>query len=247
METIDMRYVLRSWILGTACALCAACAARNGTGSASAGAAAPADTGRVSVEGGTLFYDVRGSGPPVVLLHAGGVDLGMWDPQVGPFARSFRVIRYDARAHGRSTAPGGPYSTVEDLRLLLDRLGVQRAHLVGISMGAGVALNFAITYPQRVSKLALVSTSGPPPGVPIPPGALPPLTQEAGRARLRALPMPRLLIVGEGDSPDHLAVAERVEAEVPAVSVVRIAGGGHMVNRDAAEAFNDLLLRFLQR
>lgn len=205
-----------------------------------------ADTGRVAVEGGTLHYDVRGSGPPVVLLHAGGLDLTMWDPQVSALARSFRLVRYDARGHGRSTAPGGPYSTVEDLRLLLDRLGVERTALVGISMGAGVALNFATTYPERVTRLALVSTSGPPPGVPIPPGALPPLTHEAGRARLRALEMPRLLVVGEGDSPGHLAVAERVEAEVPHVRVVRIAGGGHQVNRDAPDAFNEALLRFLQ-
>jgi pimeloyl-ACP methyl ester carboxylesterase len=204
------------------------------------------DTGRVAVQGGDLLYQAQGSGPPVVLLHAGGADLTMWDPQAGSLAQQFRVIRYDARGHGRSTAPGGPYSTTEDLRLLLDRLGVRRAHVVGISMGAGTALDFAATYPDRVSRLVLVSTSGPPPGVPIPPGAPPPLTHEAGRARLRALAMPRMLIVGEGDSPAHLAVAAHVEAEVPAVEVVRIAGGGHMVNHDATEAFNAVLLRFLR-
>ena len=242
-----MRIALLSLLLGAACALCVACAPRTAavTGSAAADALA-ADTGRVAVDGGTLYYEARGSGPAVVLLHGGGLDLGMWDPQVEPLARSFRVIRYDARGHGRSTARMGPYSTLEDLRRLLDHLGVARAHLVGLSMGAGVALDFAINHPERVSKLALVSTSGPPPGVPIPPGAPPPLTQEAGRLRLRALPMPRVLIVGEGDSPDHLAVAERVEAEVPEMPVVRIAGGRHRVNRDVPEAFNAALLRFLR-
>lgn len=242
-----MRIVLLPLILGASFVLAVACGPRTGIVSSSAAAGTrTADTGRVAVGGGTLYYEVRGSGPPVVLLHAGGLDLTMWDPQVGPVARAFRVIRYDARGHGRSSAPMGPHSTVEDLRALLDHLGVERANLVGISMGAGVALEFAISYPQRVSKLVLVSTSGPPPGVPIPPGAPPPLTHEAGRARLRALPMPRALIVGEGDSPDHLAVAERVEAEVPEVSVVRIPGGGHLVNRDAPDAFNDVLLRFLR-
>lgn len=237
---------LLSLVVGATCTLLAACAPHAGTGSASGAEPLASDTGRVTVERGTLYYDVRGSGPPLVLLHAGGRDLTMWDSQAGPLARSFRLVRYDARGHGRSTAPAGPYSTTEDLRLLLDHLGIERASLVGISMGAGVALDFAATHPERVSKLALVSTSGPPPGVPIPPGAAPPLTHEAGRARLRALTMPRMLIVGEGDTPDHLAVAARVEAEVPQVRVVRLAGGRHLVNQDVPEAFNALLLGFLK-
>jgi len=58
--------------------------------------------------------------------------------------------------------------------------------------------------------------------------------------------MPRMLIVGEGDTPGHLAVSERVEAEVPQVQVVRLAGGGHLVNQDAPEAFNRVLLGFLR-
>ena len=238
--------VLQGLVLGAACALCAACVPHAGTVADSAAADAVAmETGRVAVEGGSLYFEVHGSGPSVVLLHAGDLDLTMWDPQVTRLARSFRVIRYDARGHGRSTAPRGPYSTVEDLRLLLDHLGVEHAHLVGISMGAGVALNFAVAYPARVRNLVLVSISGPPPGVPIPPGAPPPLTAEAGRARLRALPMPRLLVVGEEDSREHLAVAERVQIEVPEVSVVRVAGGRHLLTREAPEVFNDLLLRFL--
>lgn len=242
-----MRRLLLPMLVGATCAGLAACTPL--TSRAPESKAPPAlalETGRVPVEGGTLYYDVRGSGPPVVLLHAGDMDLTMWDPQVGTLARSFRVIRFDARGHGRSTAPRGPYSTVEDLRSLLDHLGVERAHLVGISMGAGVALNFATTHPERVRSLALVSTSGPPPGAPIRPGAPPPLTQQAGRARLRALSMPRLLVVGEGDSPDHLAVAERVEAEVPDVRVVRLAGGEHLVNQEVADRFNTVLVRFLR-
>lgn len=240
-----MRIVL-PLVFGVICTLWAACAPRTASvwGSAAADALS-ADTGRVAVEGGTLYYEARGSGPPVVLLHAGGMDHTMWDPQAAPLARAFRVVRYDARGHGRSTAPMGPFSTVEDLRLLLDHLGVQRTHLVGISMGAGVAFGFARTHPERVSRLVLVSTSAPPPGAPRPPPGST-LMDEAGRARLRALPMPRMLIVGEGDSADHLAVADAVEAEAPEVTVVRMEGGKHLVNRDVPEAFNDLLLRFLR-
>ena len=243
----SIRTVLLPLLLGAACALFGACTPRVGTVSGAAPAdALIADTGRVAVEGGTLYYEVRGSGSPVVLLHGGGLDHTMWDPQIGPFTGSFRVIRYDARGHGRSTAPMGPYSMLEDLRLVLDHLNVEWAYLVGLSMGAGVALDFAVAYPERVRKLALVSTSGPPPGVPIAPGAPPPLTEEAGRARLRSLSMPRMLVVGEEDAPDHLAVADAVEVEVPAVRVVRIDGGEHLVNQDAADVFNEALLRFLR-
>jgi pimeloyl-ACP methyl ester carboxylesterase len=234
-------------LLGAACALSVTCAARTAAASPSAGNALAIDTGRVAVEGGTLYYETRGSGPAVVLLHAGGLDHTMWDPQVDALARSYRVIRFDVRGHGRSTARMGPYSMVEDLRRVLDHLGVERAHLVGLSMGGGIAFDFASTYPARTLTLALASTSGPPPNVPIPPGALPPLTVEAGRARLRALAMPRALIVGRGDSPGVLAVAERVEAEVPEVLVERIAQGEHLVNRDAPGKFNQVLLRFLRR
>lgn len=242
-----MRRSLLPMLVGATCAAYVACTPLASRMPASNSSPALAlETGRMRVEGGTLYYDVRGSGPPVVLLHAGGMDLTMWDPQIGTLARTFRIIRYDARGHGRSTAPRGPSSTVEDLRLLLDHLGVERAHLVGISMGAGVALNFSTTHPERVRTLVLVSTSGPPPGAPITPGAPPPLTQQAGRARLRALSMPRLLVVGEGDSRDHLAVAERVEAEVPDVRVVRLPGGKHLVNQDAPDAFNTVLARFLR-
>lgn len=235
-------------LLGAACTLSAICAARTAAASPSAaGSAFVVDTGRVAVEGGTLYYETRGSGPPVVLLHGGGLDHTMWDPQVEALARSYRVIRFDARGHGRSTARMPPFSMTEDVRRVLDHLGVERAHLVGLSMGGGMAFDFATAYPARTITLTLVSTSGPPPGVPIPPGSPPQLTEEAGRARLRALPMPRLFIVGRRDSPGVLTVAERVEAEVPEVLVERIAQGEHLVNRDAPGKFNQVLLEFLRR
>lgn len=222
--------------------LCAACA----PGARPSTPAVAPDTGRVAVEGGTLYYESRGSGPPVVLLHGGGLDHSSWDPQVGSLSRAFRVIRYDARGHGRSSAPMGPFSTVEDLRRLLDHLGVRRAHLVGLSMGAGAAYGFAAQHPERVETLTLVSVSGPPPGVPLPPGAPPNLTEAAGRELLRGMPMPRLLVLGERDSPAVQAVADSVRAQVPGVEVVRIPGA-HLPNRDAPEAFNLLLLRFLRQ
>src|SRR6185503_16516762 len=124
-----MRTLSLSRLLGAACALSAAFAARTAAASPSgASAAFVVDTGRVAVEGGTLYYETRGSGPAVVLLHGGGLDHTMWDPQVEALARSYRVIRFDARGHGRSTARMPPFSMHEDLRRVLDHLGVERAH-----------------------------------------------------------------------------------------------------------------------
>ena len=118
------------------------------------------------------FYEDAGDGPIVVLIHGYGGDLRLWDAQVAPLNEAgFRVIRYDIRGHGRSMiAPDGytyeNYSA--DLRDLLDRLNVERpaseslsigeAHLVGLSMGGGIALQFALDYPERVLSLTLVDS-----------------------------------------------------------------------------------------
>lgn len=104
-----------------------------------------------------LFYEVSGSGQPVVLIHAFSVDRRMWEPQVAAFESRFRVIRYDLRGHGRSVAPTEPYTGYGDLRALLDTLGIFRATLIGLSAGAELAINFAIAYPDRAAGLVLAS------------------------------------------------------------------------------------------
>lgn len=220
--------------------LCTACApgARPSTPTVSP------DTGRVAVEGGTLYYESRGSGPVVILLHGGRLDLTMWNPQVRPLAQHFRVIRYDARGHGRSTATV-PASPVEDLRRVLDHLGVKEASLVGLSMGGGVAFGFALQHPERVDKLVLASTSVHPPGIPKPPGMGPDLTDPAARQRLRNLQIPVLLIVGERDAPSLLAINDTVAQHLN-IRKVSLPGAGHMANAEQPEAFNRLLLRFLR-
>lgn len=104
-----------------------------------------------------LFYEVSGSGEAVVFIHAFSVDRRMWAPQIAEFEGRFRVIRYDLRGHGRSVAPTGPYTGYDDLRVLLDTLGVARATLVGLSAGAELAINFAIAHPDRVARLVLAA------------------------------------------------------------------------------------------
>lgn len=208
--------------------------------------AADVDTGRVEVNGGTLFYDDRGVGPVIVLLHAGGRDHTMWDVQARTFARGFRVIRYDLRGHGRSTARLGPFDMVDDLRRVLDHLGVEHARLVGVSMGSGVALDAALQMPDRVDRAVLVSMSGPPPGVPVAPGSVDPRTPE-GRARLAELAMPVLAVVGERDAPATRALADTLAARVQDGEKVVIRDAGHLPSLDQPAAFDRQVLRFLRQ
>jgi pimeloyl-ACP methyl ester carboxylesterase len=118
--------------------------------------AVPAESGFAQVEGAQLYYEVAGSGPPLVLLHGGWLDRRIWDAQVPALARRFRVIRYDLRGFGRSNLPPQPYSDVQDLFGLLGALRVGRAALAGLSLGGMVAIDFALANPAMVAALVLV-------------------------------------------------------------------------------------------
>lgn len=117
------------------------------------------ETAVVAVNGGRLEYDAAGEGPAMVLLHPGLWDRRTWDDQFGIFAKTYRVVRYDARGYGRSSRPepGRPYSHVEDLLALLDANRIDRVALVGCSMGGGIELDFTLAHPERVSALVLAA------------------------------------------------------------------------------------------
>jgi 3-oxoadipate enol-lactonase len=111
--------------------------------------------GFAPVNGTRLFYEVRGAGPAVVLIHGGQLDCRMWGEQLDAFSQGYRVIRYDVRGYGGSPRPDLPYSDAEDLAALLDYLGVDKAHLVGLSLGGRIAVDFALAHPARVGSLTL--------------------------------------------------------------------------------------------
>ena len=113
-------------------------------------------SGTIEVPGGSLFYEVRGKGEALVLIHDGLVHRETWNEQFEPFSRGFRVVRYDRRGYGRSPAPTAPYSNVEDLRAVLDYLRIDEACLAGMSAGGRLAVDFTLAYPQRVKALVLV-------------------------------------------------------------------------------------------
>jgi pimeloyl-ACP methyl ester carboxylesterase len=124
----------------------------------------------LEVPGARLYYETAGDGPPVVFLHGFSLDARMWDDQWEAFAQRHRVVRYDLRGFGRSAAEPVAYREDDDLCALLDHLNIARAHVIGLSMGAVYAVDFAIVHPERVH--ALVPVDGAPSGSagPMPPG-----------------------------------------------------------------------------
>jgi 3-oxoadipate enol-lactonase len=100
--------------------------------------------------------------PVLVLSNSLGATLEMWGPQVERLAERFRVVRYDTRGHGRSEITRGPYSLDEtggDVLDLLDHLGVETAHIAGLSLGGMTAMWLGIATPLRVDRLVLLCTS----------------------------------------------------------------------------------------
>jgi 3-oxoadipate enol-lactonase len=94
-----------------------------------------------------------------VLVHAGVGDRRLWDGQMDALSARHRVVRLDLRGFGESAIPGGPFSNVEDVRALLDHLGIDRTALVGNSFGGRVALDFALVHPGRTNALVLVDSA----------------------------------------------------------------------------------------
>jgi len=115
-----------------------------------------ADNGGVKV-----YYDDYGQGLPIVFLHPWTTNGYIWYFQIFPFARTNRVIAVDHRGHGRSDKPKSGYSIQEhasDVRAVLDAAKIDKAVLVGNSIGGMIAMQFALDFPERVTGLAIVSS-----------------------------------------------------------------------------------------
>ena len=113
-------------------------------------------------DGATIHYEVSGTGPPVILGHSLLCDTEMWRGVAPALAARYRVINVEVRGHRRSTAPG-PF-TLEDLAgdwlAILDREGIGRAFLVGLSMGGMTAMRLALRAPSRVAGMVLIDSNG---------------------------------------------------------------------------------------
>jgi pimeloyl-ACP methyl ester carboxylesterase len=122
----------------------------------------PALAEPVRVNGIELHYETQGSGEPLLLLHGFGGCGAMWGPVAQGFAKQYRVFTVDARGHGRSTNPSGKFShpqAAEDIRALMDSLGIKQARAIGFSSGGMTLLQLASKYPDRVSKMVVVGAT----------------------------------------------------------------------------------------
>jgi pimeloyl-ACP methyl ester carboxylesterase len=116
------------------------------------------NSGYVESEGAKIYFESAGNGPALVFIHAGVADCRMWDPQFEMFGKKFRVVRYDHRGFGKSKMPNGAYALRRDLHSVLVHLGVEKATLVGCSMGGATAIDYTIEHPERVSALVPVGS-----------------------------------------------------------------------------------------
>ena len=112
----------------------------------------------LQVPGGRLHVERAGDGPPIVLLHGGYLTAEAWDDQIDALAAAHAVIRYDARSQGRASTATTDFYPDDDLLAVLDAFAVDRAVLIGNSMGGQTAFDFAVMHPERVA--ALVSAAG---------------------------------------------------------------------------------------
>jgi 3-oxoadipate enol-lactonase len=235
----------------------------------------------------------------VVLSNSLGTTLAMWEPQAAALARGHRVLRYDLRGHGRSPVPEAPYSIADlgsDLLALLDRTGIARASLFGVSLGGMVSMWVAVHAPERVDRLVLCSTSavmGPPESwteraalvrregtaavadsvvarwfTPAFAAAQPdvvarirgqlaatPAEGYAGcceairemdqRPDLPAIAAPTLVIAADGDPSTPPAHARTIAGLIPGARLEVLDRGAHLVNVEAPDVVNPLVLAHL--
>lgn len=244
-----------------------------------------------------IAYDVRGTGPVIVLLTGSNLDRRMWDREAEWMSRANTVARYDLRAHGESDTATAPFSHLGDLVGLLDELKISRATLIGLSAGSTIALDAALEVPDRVDRMVLI---GPAPSgfvskqplpftndviaafktgdyrkvsdvlLATPVFAAPPESQALVRRmvtenerlwtvdrklmlapksavdRLESVKVPTLVMIGEKDVFQD-EPAQLLAARIPGARLVRVPGGGHLLNLTSPEAFDAAIAAFIDR
>jgi pimeloyl-ACP methyl ester carboxylesterase len=258
----------------------------------------------VTVNGIPQAYDEAGEGRALLLLHAGIADRRMWDDAWPMLTARHRVIRPDLRGYGETSLPDGTFSWTADAAALLGELAVERAHVVGVSMGAGVALDLALGRPELVDRLVLVApglsgwqyaeamdqfdadesaalergdrdaaswlnvrfwVDGPHRSPEEVDAALRQRVYEMQKlafdvdnptaelewlvpdraARLEEVRAPTLVVAGELDQPDFVAIGRHIADRVPGARYELMPGVAHLPPMEAPEAFSRLVLGFL--
>jgi 3-oxoadipate enol-lactonase len=118
----------------------------------------PLQTGFAHLNGTQIYYEIAGSGPPLVLVHAGIADSRMWDEQFAVLAHDFTIVRYDMRGFGQTRMTAGTFAHRHDLAALLRHLNISRAALLGCSMGGKTIIDFALEFPDIATALIPVAS-----------------------------------------------------------------------------------------
>lgn len=222
----------------------------------------------------SLFYEEMGAGEPFLFLHGNGEDGSYFKNQISFFSKSFRVIAVDTRGHGRSPRGTAPFTIgqfAQDLKGLMDELGIERAVLLGFSDGANITMKFALRYPERVRALILNGGNLNPGGIkrsvqlPIELGyrltrLFAGKSEEAKRhmellglmvnepdirpEELSAIKSPTLVIAGTRDmvKRDH---TELIAGSIPGARL-RVIEGDHFIANKASDRFNREIEEFLR-
>ncbi len=117
---------------------------------------------KIKTNGIEINYEIAGEGPWVTLSHSLACNLHMWDEQMAGLTKKYKVLRFDTRGHGLSGAPPGPYSLeqmADDVKGMLDALGIRQTHWVGLSMGGMIGETFALKYPGVFRSMVLADTT----------------------------------------------------------------------------------------
>lgn len=163
----------------------------------------------------------REAGPVVVLSNSLGATHRMWDAQLAELEQRFQVVRYDTRGHGESPVPAGPYTIdnlADDVVALLDRLGVERAHLVGLSLGGMTAMRVGARNPERVDRMAVLCT-----GTRLPPGEA--WAERAATVRAHGSGSVAAAVVQRWFTPEYLLAHPDVRADSEAMVAATPAEG----------------------
>jgi len=117
---------------------------------------------KLKANGIEINYEIEGNGPWLTMSHSLACNLHMWDPQMPALTGKFKVLRFDTRGHGQSSAPAGEYTLehlADDVKGLLDGLGIRQTHWAGLSMGGMIAQAFALKYPGVFQSMVLADTA----------------------------------------------------------------------------------------
>ena len=212
--------------------------------------AKPREKGWIALPDATLYYEAYGEGEPLIFVHGHSLDRRMWRKQVAYFKEHYRVIVYDARGYGRSSKQEEEvlFTHADDLVALMNGLQIERAHLVGLSMGGFIVGDMVAIYPERILTATMaegVIRSTPSIHEPMTKAEI--AQKQATEVLKTKRPTLPCLYIRAQRPNEATRNAPSMIRHTPNGEFVRIEDSGHMVNMEQPERFNEVIWEFLER